>query len=46
MIVTLMSSNIWADVFGNPVKDRDSALVALLRRYAPDVLMLQEVHPN
>ncbi|MBP5780767.1 MAG: endonuclease/exonuclease/phosphatase family protein [Clostridia bacterium] len=46
MIVTLMTSNIWADVFGNPVKDRDSALVALLRRYAPDVLMLQEVHPN
>ena len=44
--ITLMTSNIWADVFGNPVKGRDDALVTLLERYKPDVVMLQEVHPN
>lgn len=46
MEIVLMSSNIWADVFGNPVEGRDRALVTLLGRYEPDVLMLQEVHPN
>jgi ribokinase len=44
--ITLLTSNVWADVFGNPVKDRDQALVTLIERYSPDVIMLQEVHPN
>lgn len=44
--ITLMTSNVWADVFGNPVKGRDDALVTLLERYKPDVIMLQEAHPN
>ena len=46
MEIVLMTSNIWADVFGNPVEGRDQALVTLIERYEPDVLMLQEVHPN
>jgi len=41
-----MTSNIWADVFGNPVAARDTALVKLLSRYEPDVVFLQEAHPH
>ncbi|MBO4327502.1 MAG: endonuclease/exonuclease/phosphatase family protein [Clostridia bacterium] len=44
--ITLLTSNIWADVFGNPVEGRDSALAALIVRYDPDIIMLQEAHPN
>ena len=46
MILKLMTSNIWADVFGNPVNGRDAALVELLSKYAPDVVFLQEAHPH
>ena len=44
--LTLFTANIWADVFGNPVTGRDAALAALIARYCPDVIMLQEAHPN
>ena len=46
MKLSLMTSNIWADVFGNPVRGRDRALMSIVSRYRPDVLMLQEVHPH
>ena len=42
MILKLMTSNIWADVFGNPVNIRDAALVSLLSKYGPDAVFLQE----
>ena len=46
MKLSLMTSNIWADVFGNPVRGRDRALLSIVSRYRPDILMLQEVHPH
>ncbi len=46
MEIKLLTSNIWADVFGNPVKWRDAALVSVIDRYGPDIVMLQEAHPN
>ncbi|MBO7397762.1 MAG: endonuclease/exonuclease/phosphatase family protein [Clostridia bacterium] len=44
--IKLMTSNVWADVFGNPVHPRDKLLAELVREEAPDVLFLQEMHPN
>ena len=46
MKLSLMTSNIWADVFGNPVRGRDRALMSIVSRYRPDILMLQEAHPH
>lgn len=42
----VMSSNIWGDYFGNPPEERDVALAAVLKRYHPDILALQEVTAN
>lgn len=44
--IKLMTSNVWADVFGNPVHPRDKLLCELVREELPDVLFLQEMHPN
>ena len=41
-----MTTNAWADVFGNPVPGRDLALIRLVKNYRPDVIFLQEFHPN
>jgi len=41
-----MTSNVWADVFGNPVEGRDMQLAQVYEHYLPDVLCLQEMHPN
>ncbi|MCR5693913.1 MAG: endonuclease/exonuclease/phosphatase family protein [Clostridia bacterium] len=46
MLLKLMTSNVWADVFGNPVHPRDKLLCELVRDEKPDVLFLQEMHPN
>ena len=40
MTIKFMTSNIWADVFGNPVKGRDSALCRIISKYKPDVIGL------
>lgn len=42
----IMSSNIWGDYFKNPPHEREDLLIAVFRRYSPDVLALQEVTPN
>lgn len=42
----IMTSNVWADVFGNPVEGRDTQLAQVYEHYLPDVLCLQEMHPN
>ncbi len=44
--VKIMSSNVWADVFGNPVKSRDTNLATLIERYMPDAVCFQEMHPH
>lgn len=43
MELRLMTSNVWGDYFGNPVKGRDKNLAGIYLRYLPDVLGLQEV---
>ena len=45
-ILKLMTSNVWADVFGNPVSPRDVYLAGIVGDEEPDVLFLQEMHPN
>lgn len=45
--VRFMAANIWGDYFGNPVgPQREGAFVDVFRRYAPDVIALQEVTPS
>lgn len=46
MIAKIMTSNVWADVFGNPVKGRDDNLSVIYKRYMPDVICFQEMHPH
>ncbi|MBP1587664.1 MAG: endonuclease/exonuclease/phosphatase family protein [Clostridia bacterium] len=46
MTVRIFTSNVWADVFGNPVHPRDKLLAELVKKYSPDVICLQEMHPN
>lgn len=38
--------NIWGDYFGNPPQEREEAIAAVLTRYAPDAMFLQEITPN
>ena len=46
MIIRLLTSNVWADVFGNPVPPRDTLLADIISERMPDVLFFQEMHPN
>ncbi len=46
MELKIMTSNVWADVFGNPVEGRDDNLVTVYLRWRPDILCLQEMHPH
>ncbi len=46
MTLKLMTSNVWADVFGNPVHPRDKLLCEIVKEERPDVLFLQEMHPG
>ncbi|MBO5438248.1 MAG: endonuclease/exonuclease/phosphatase family protein [Thermoguttaceae bacterium] len=42
-----MAANIWGDYFGNPVgPQQEGAFADVFRRYAPDIIALQEVTPN
>ena len=42
----IMTSNIWGDYFGNPVKGREELLFEVFKRYSPDVLGMQEYTPG
>ncbi len=46
MKLKLFDSNVWADVFGNPVPPRDTLLADIITERMPDVLSFQEMHPN
>jgi len=39
----IMTSNIWGDYFGNPTAIRDDQLFEVYKKYAPDVIGMQEV---
>lgn len=39
----IMTSNIWGDYFGNPVDVRIDQILSVYRKYAPDILGLQEI---
>lgn len=39
----IMTSNIWGDYFGNPVEERCDQMVSIYKKYAPDILGLQEI---
>lgn len=39
----IMTSNIWGDYFGNPVEVREDGIFETFRKYAPDVIGLQEI---
>ena len=41
-----LSYNIWGDYFKNPVSERDAAVESTIRKYAPDIISLQEVTPK
>ena len=45
-MIRIMTSNIWADVFGNEVQHREDQLFETYMKYQPDVLGTQEVWPN
>jgi len=38
-----MGFNIWGDYFNNPVHEREDGILAVIRRWKPDLLALQEV---
>ncbi len=42
----IMTANVWGDYFGNAVSPRDEQLGQVFRKYAPDVLGLQEATDN
>jgi len=42
----IMTSNIWGDYFGNPVDLRIGQILSVYRKYAPDILGLQEITPG
>ncbi len=46
MMTRFMTSNAWADVFGNPVPGRDTNLMRIVDRYMPDCIFFQEFHPS
>jgi len=46
MNIRIMTCNVWADVFGNPVKERDERLVKVISRHLPDAVCFQEMHPH
>ena len=46
MNLKLFDSNVWADVFGNPVEPRDMLLSDIITECLPDVLFFQEMHPH
>ncbi len=43
--IRLMTSNVWGDYFGNPVRGRDRILGSVYPHYAPDFLGFQEMTP-
>ena len=45
-MIRIMTSNIWADFFGNEVQVREDQLFEVYAKYRPDVLGTQEVWPN
>lgn len=45
-MIRIMTSNIWADFFGNEVQVREDQLFEVYSKYQPDVLGTQEVWPN
>ena len=38
-----MTSNVWGNYFGNEVEVRDVQLLGVMKKYAPDVIGMQEV---
>lgn len=42
----MLNCNLWADVFGNPVKEREDCLWRVISRYSPDGVSFEEMHPN
>ena len=42
----MMAFNIWGDYFGNPPHEREGQILAVIQRFHPDLLALQEVTPN
>lgn len=43
MTIRLMTSNVWGNYFGNEVEVRDVQLLGVMKKYAPDVIGMQEV---
>ena len=41
--IRIMTANIWGDYFGNPVEMREKDIEDTIRKYAPDVIGLQEI---
>ena len=41
-----LSFNIWGDYFNNPVNEREAGVEAVIVKYKPDIISLQEVTPN
>ena len=46
MKLSIMSSNIWGDYFGNEIPPRALQLCSIYHKYLPDILGLQEMTPN
>lgn len=44
--VKIMTSNVWADFFGNPVSPRDILLAEIIKERHPDAIAFQEMHQN
>ncbi len=42
----IMGFNIWGPFFGNPVAERTGKIAGVIVRYNPDVLAIQEMHPD
>ena len=45
-MIRIMTSNIWGDYFGNEVQIREDQLFEVYRKYAADVIGMQEVTPS
>lgn len=45
-MIRVMTSNIWGDYFGNEVQIREDQLLEVYRKYAADVIGMQEVTPS
>ena len=46
MDLRIMTSNVWADFFGNPVLPRDALLAEIIAEKSPDAVAFQEMHTN